>query len=207
MRALSVLLTGAAIGFGAASTAGAEDVSKLIEDCESCHGKGGASRRENIPVIGGMSAFYIEEQLRAYREDRRPCHEVEYPAGPEQGEKGDMCAEVENLTEDQIAESAAYFADKPFVAPDQAHDAALAAKGRKIHESNCRKCHSEGGGLAFDDAGILAGQWRPYLRQTFDEYTAGKRWQPEKMQPKIEALGGDEIEALIEFYVSQEPTE
>lgn len=211
MRVIPILLTGAAMIWGTAlpaATANADDdVATILEDCQTCHGKDGASTHEEIPVIGGMSAFYIEEQLRAYQEKRRPCGEIEYPAGPEKGEKGDMCKEVKDLNEDQVAEIAAYFADKPFVVPEQEPDAALAGKGKSVHETNCRKCHTEGGGLAFDDAGILAGQWRAYLNQAFKEYRSGDRWMPEKMKPKIDELSDADIEALVEFYASQEPAE
>lgn len=204
---LSAMITGLALAVAASAAPAAEEVSKIIDDCESCHGDGGASKHEEMPVIGGMSAFYLEEQLIAYQEERRPCAEVEYPAGPEKGEMGDMCEEVEGLTEDQIKEIASYFADKPFVVPEQEHDPELAKKGEEVHNAKCRKCHTEGGGLAFDDAGILAGQWRPYLEQAFEEYRNGERWQPEKMKPKMDDLSDGDAEALIEYYVSQEPVE
>lgn len=192
---------------GSAWGAPGEDLEAVIEDCESCHGEGGASEHEDIPVIGGMSSFYLDAQLHAYQDEFRPCMEVEYPTGPEKGEMGDMCKEVDGLTEEDIANLADYFADKPFVVPDQEVDAALAAQGEKLHNAHCSKCHSEGGGLDFDDAGILAGQWRPYLRQTFREYLAHERWQPEKMTPKMDQLSEDDVDALIEYYVSQEPVQ
>lgn len=180
---------------------------EIIDSCEHCHGEGGASEHGAIPVIGGMSAFYLEEQLRAYQNDSRPCQEVEYPAGPKKGELDDMCEEVEGLDDDQIADIALYFDEQPFVVPDQKVDGALAAKGEEIHDSKCSKCHSEGGGLSWDDAGILAGQWRPYLEATFEQYMSGERWQPEKMKPKMDELSESDVDALIEFYVSQEPVD
>lgn len=183
------------------------ELERIIDDCESCHGEKGASSHENIPVIGGMSAFYLDAQLHAYQDDYRPCEQVEYPAGPEQGEMGDMCEEVEGLSDEQIAAIADYFAGLPFVVPDQETDPDLVSQGEDLHQQHCAKCHSEGGGLDFDDAGILAGQWRGYLQQTFEEYRSGERWQPEKMTPKMEQLSDDEARALIEFYVAQEPVE
>lgn len=189
------------------TAAPSDALEQTIDDCESCHGEGGASSHENIPVIGGMSSFYLDAQLHAYQDGYRPCVEVEYPAGPEQGEMGDMCEEVEGLSDQQISAIADYFAERPFVVPDQETNPDLVAKGENLHQQHCAKCHSEGGGLAFDDAGILAGQWRGYLEQTFEEYRTGERWQPEKMAPKMEQLSDDESSALIEFYVAQEPVE
>jgi len=196
---------GLAMAITGASASAAEDIDTLIRECESCHGEGGASEHEEMPVIGGMSAFYLDAQLHAYQDDFRPCPEAEYPDGPEKGEITDMCEEVEGLSDDAIARIAEHFADKPFVVPEQEVDSALAKEGESLHQQHCRKCHSEGGGLAFDDAGILAGQWRPYLRQTFEDYLAGERWQPEKMKPKMEPLSESDVRALIEYYVSQRP--
>ena len=39
----------------------AADVGKLVEDCANCHGKDGASTESTIPIIGGMSEFYLSE--------------------------------------------------------------------------------------------------------------------------------------------------
>lgn len=179
------------------------DIQEIIDECATCHGDKGASKDKAFPIIGGMSAFYLEEQLRAYRDEARPCDKTEYPSGPHKGETTDMCKEAKELTEEQMRQVAEYFAEQPFVPADQEYDAELAAQGAKIHERQCSKCHSEGGSLAFDDAGILAGQWRPYLEETFEAYRAGKRWQPEKMAPEIEKLADSDIKALIEYYVSQ----
>lgn len=187
--------------FLASAAATAQPLNQLVEGCAGCHGEKGASPHEKIPIIGGLSAFYIEEQLNAYRK-ARPCETVEYPEGPKKGESTDMCQVAKELTEDQIAELAEYYDQQPFVPADQEHDAALASKGAQIHQRNCEKCHSEGGSLAFDDAGILAGQWKPYLELSFKEYRAGERWMPEKMEPKIKALSDDDVQALLEYYAS-----
>lgn len=176
-------------------------------DCEQCHAAGGASLTPEIPVIGGMSAFYLEEQLLAYQEKRRPCVATSYPDGPKKGEATDMCAAVQALSKAQLTELATYFAEQPFVAAKQPVNSELAAQGGAIHETHCAKCHSEGGGLAFDDAGILAGQWRHYLELTFKEYRSGQREMTEKMKPKIEALSDADVQALVEFYISQEPSQ
>lgn len=184
-------------------TAGSgDDFQDIVDECDTCHGEGGASEHEEIPVIGGMSAFYLEEQLRAYQKER-PCEEIEYPSGPKEGETTDMCKEAEDLTEDQIVRLSEHYAEKPFVPADQAHDSELADTGAKIHQRSCRKCHSEGGSLAFDDAGILAGQWKHYLRESFEQYRKDERWQPEKMKPKMEELSDADVDALIEYYARE----
>ncbi|MBK79985.1 MAG: hypothetical protein CMQ43_03590 [Gammaproteobacteria bacterium] len=201
-----LLLVTAAIA-PASVVASAQDIAAIIDDCESCHGRGGASAWKDIPVIGGMSAFYLDAQLHAYQDGYRPCGEVEYPAGPERGLVGDMCEAVDGLDATQIAAIADYFAEQVFIVPDQQADRQLAEQGEELHERLCAKCHSEGGGLAFDDAGILAGQWRGYLQQSFRQFRAGERWQPEKMAPTVEQLDDRDVEALVEFYVTRAPVE
>ncbi|MDE2461976.1 MAG: cytochrome c4, partial [Gammaproteobacteria bacterium] len=65
--------------------------------------------------------------------------------------------------------------------------------------------HTNGGSVADDDAGILAGQWSPYLQQAFQEYQSGNRVMPDQMKPKIDALRTDQVNALIQYYASESP--
>jgi sulfide dehydrogenase cytochrome subunit len=96
-----------------------------------------------------------------------------------------------------------HYSSKKFVAASQTTDAGLAAKGKKIHDKNCEKCHSEGGSLADDDAGILAGQWKPYLERQFSLIGEGKREIPKKMKKKLKKLSAEDIKAVTEYYASQ----
>ena len=61
---------------------------------------------------------------------------------------------------------------------------------------------AEGGSLASDDSGILAGQWMPYLEQAFKEFASGERPMVKKMKPKVEKLEPADIEALVNYYGS-----
>lgn len=207
MNRATTLVVGAALvaGFfmlsGPVQAAGVQD---KINQCESCHGKDGASKHEDIPIIGGMSDYYLEGEFTAYQKELRPCPDVKYPEGPNKGQTTNMCKIAKDLSEDEAKQIAAYFADKPWVPAKQDFDAALAKKGQSYHEEHCSKCHSEGGSLAFDDASILAGQWRNYLEESFKEFRSGKRWMPEKMEPKMKELSDADVKALIEFYVSEQ---
>ncbi len=51
---------------------------------------------------------------------------------------------------------------------------------------------------------MLGGQQMGYLRNAFAQYKEGKREQPSKMQEKLDALSADDIEALVNFYGSQQ---
>ena len=198
-----ILLAGAGLfGLSLATGAQAADVNKLVETCAECHGKDGASKDSEIPIIGGMSSTYVHDSLVAYQNKERPCPETKYREGPKKGQKTDMCKVAKELSEADVKEVAKYFAGKKFVRANQKFDAALAAKGKEYHSDHCEKCHTEGGSVADDDSGILAGQWMPYLKETFKEYESGKRPMPKKMKPKFEKLDKAKMEALINYYGS-----
>jgi sulfide dehydrogenase cytochrome subunit len=178
--------------------AGAVD---LDTACGDCHGKGGASGESDVPVIGGLSEQYLIDAMAAYRAKQRPCPQS---AGDKKRPKTDMCEVAGKLSADEAAQAAKALAAKPFAKARQPFDAAKVGTGKKVHDMQCEKCHSEGGTLADDDAGILAGQWTPYLRASFEEFRSGKRPIPEKMKPKFEPLKPDELEALLHYYASQQ---
>lgn len=180
------------------------DISALVTDCDSCHGKNGVSTHSDIPTVAGYSAYYMEESLNIYKEKGRPCPEVAYPGGANKDKKTTMCDAVKALTGAQITEISEHYADLPFVAAKQEFDAALAKKGEALHELHCVKCHEDGGSSPDDDAGILAGQWMPFLMHQMAEYKAGKRPMDEKMKPKIDALSDEEIKALVNYYGSMQ---
>jgi sulfide dehydrogenase cytochrome subunit len=181
----------------------AADAGKLAEGCAACHGKEGVSAEAEVPTIAGFSAQYIIDNMDAYRNKDRTCVEVKYPAGPKKGQTTDMCRIAKEVSDADAAALGKHYAGKKFVRAQQPFDAAKASKGKKLHERSCEKCHSEGGSLAEEDAGILAGQRQKYLEHTFKEFTDGKRVMPKKMKPKIEKLSPADVDALVHFYVSQ----
>jgi sulfide dehydrogenase cytochrome subunit len=172
--------------------------------CADCHGKDGASTESDVPVIGGLSEQYLLDSLAAYRERQRPCPPSAYRSGDKARPKTDMCKLAAGLATSDSAAVAKHLAAVSFARARQPFDADKAARGRKIHDQACEKCHSEGGSLAEDDSGILAGQWMPYLRASFEEFSGGKRPLPEKMKPKYAPLKPDELEALLHYYASQQ---
>jgi sulfide dehydrogenase cytochrome subunit len=116
-----------------------------------------------------------------------------------------MCVIANDLSEDEIVEIAEFYGSKDFVAAEQDFDADKAALGSNVHKRLCKKCHSDGGSYADDDASILAGQWMPYLEQVFADYVTGDRnMLDEKMKVKTDELSDEETEAIIHFYGSQQ---
>ena len=181
------------------------DVMDDIEQCNGCHGEDGVSTESDVPSIAGVSPFIIEEYMFEYRDDARPCRESKYRTGDTDRPATDMCVVAKELSEDEIPEIAEYYSSKEFIAAAQEFDVEKAAVGAKIHRRDCAKCHSDGGSYADDDAGILAGQWMPYLEQVFVDYAAGERGMlDDKMKEKIDGIDADSISALIHYYASMQ---
>ena len=113
-----------------------------------------------------------------------------------------MCTLAGKLTDEDVKAIAAHLAAKPFVRAKQSADAAKAAHGKQIQQAQCEKCHDQGGASPDDDAGILAGQWMPYIRHTFEEFSSGARPMPKKMKPKFEKITAEDVDALVNYFGS-----
>jgi len=180
----------------------AADVDKLVAVCANCHGKEGASTEHDIPIIGGYSADFLINNMKAYQKKDRDCPETKIRAGSKKGTKTTMCEIVKDLTGAEIRQIADYFTAQKFVRAKQPFDAELARKGKRVHDQYCEKCHTDGGTHSEDDAGMPAGQWIPYLEQAFDEFSSGKRPITKKMKVKLDQVDKDDIRALVQYYAS-----
>lgn len=171
--------------------------------CTACHGENGASRHADIPIIGGLSAFVIEENLFAFRAQERPCRTTFLRSGEPNPATTNMCELAANLSDDDIVAIAAYYAEQRFVPAMQQTDELKANLGAQVHHRECRFCHGDGGSDPADHASILDGQWMPYLAMEFNHFRAGTRWMPRKMDAKVNALTGEEVEGLLHYYGSR----
>jgi sulfide dehydrogenase cytochrome subunit len=176
----------------------------LVALCDGCHGSAGVSQWTDMPTIAGISELVHADALFAYKDGARPCETSEFRIGNTSRPATDMCAVTNHMTETQIQALASFYAAKPFVPAKQEFDATLAAQGAKVHKQACERCHSGDGRVPADDASILKGQWMGYLRQTFAEYAAGTREQPDNMKLTMDPLSDDDVEALIHFYAGQD---
>lgn len=67
--------------------------------CAACHGEGGNSTLPINPKLAGQYASYLEHALRSYRDGGR--------------KNPIMAAQVGSLSDEDIADLAAYFAEQP----------------------------------------------------------------------------------------------
>jgi sulfide dehydrogenase cytochrome subunit len=201
MRA-ALLAASAALALLPSLTLGAADP-KLLESCQDCHGANGITTAKDVPTIAGVSAVVQSDALKAYKAKTRPCPKVNYKRGDTKRE-GDMCTVAKDLSDAQIADLTAYFAAKPYGAVKQPADAAKAAAGKQVHDRDCKKCHSNGGKDPADDAGILAGQPVTWMKATLAAFKKGSIEQPKNMKSVVTKLSDADIEALAQYYASEQ---
>lgn len=186
----AVMLLAGGLVFGTPAHA-VDQATMLANTCVGCHGPAGASLGPATPSIAGMSAETFVEAMKAYQ-DARP---------------GTIMGRIaKGYTEDEIKAMGGYFSKQKFIPAVQETDAGKAAKGAKLHDEYCEKCHEEKGTKDSDGSSILAGQWKPYLDAEFADFQAGKREMSKKMAKKMESMvkehGEGALDEIAHFYAS-----
>jgi sulfide dehydrogenase cytochrome subunit len=188
-KALTALI-GSVFMVGAAQVLADPSASMMANTCAGCHGFNGQSVGPASPNLAGMSESYFIDSMTAFKNDERQATIMNRIA------KGYSDAQIESM--------AAHFAALPVHKAKVPHDAAKAKAGAAVYDQGCAKCHDENGALPDDDAGILAGQWLPYLKHSMADFKAGHREMPKKMAKEVEKLSDAELEAALHFFASQQ---
>jgi len=198
-----LLITSTAITGIHSSPTLALDIKKIVDACSDCHGKNGFSEDNSAPTIAGLSQTYFVETLADFANDKRPASTVKRDGKPDT----DMKEVLEDLTTEKFNALAQYFEEKEFVRKPQKFVAANVKAGKRIHQKYCSKCHEDAGRSKDDDAGILAGQKRKYLENTFAQFIDGKRKMSKKMKKKMDRVekkyGKEGFTKLVDYYTSQ----
>src|SRR5712692_5094406 len=100
---LSVVLMIAPFAHAADIDAGKAKVATV---CAACHGASGVSVSDTIPNLAAQRASYLEAQLKALKEGTRKAQSATSPTAI-------MNAIATQLSADDIANVAAYFASQP----------------------------------------------------------------------------------------------
>lgn len=163
----------------------------LAYTCAGCHGTNGVSQGPATPSLAGISKDYMIESMEEYKSGDRPSTI--------------MTRIAKGYSQEEIVAMSEFFAKQPYSPAEQKFDAKLAKKGAKLHDKYCEKCHEDGGTSVEDDAGLLKGQWRHYLEDSFADYHSGKREMSKKMAKKFNKMAEkpENMKALIEFYSSK----
>ncbi|MGI9250434.1 MAG: c-type cytochrome [Pseudohongiellaceae bacterium] len=142
----------------------------LYAVCATCHGAAGEGMQAlNGPKLSGQQAWYIERQLRYFKDRVRG------------GEAGDtngmmMASMVATLADDQaIRDVAAYITTLPDT-PAPATVTGNIANGRLIYQRNCAACHlDDASGTWYTDAPRLRGMSDWYFVSQINSFSDGIR--------------------------------
>lgn len=192
MRALLILALAGSI-YGGAALAAPPTPAMLAASCTGCHGGQGNSAGPSIPTIAGYDAKYLEDAMRKFKSVERPSTL--------------MGRLAKGYSDADFAAMAEFFSAQKRVSAKQATDPAKAARGKEVHDKHCKKCHQDNGReFAFNEAPgpILAGQWLEYLRISMNEFFSRDRDMHTKMGEAMLNVGGNDAEALVHFYASQQ---
>jgi cytochrome subunit of sulfide dehydrogenase len=160
--------------------------------CAGCHGTNGASTGNAIPSLAGLSEGYLIGAMNAYREDERSSTI--------------MGRIAKGYTEEQIESMATFFSAQPVHANiNQKYDATKARAGAKLHDKYCSSCHTEAGAEPEDDAGLLSGNSKLFMKYTLADFHDGSRDMPKRMEKKMKKMlkkDPDALGKLVNYYGS-----
>lgn len=183
-----------------AAMAGAVEPPPTVPLCALCHGEDGPSPFPGVPTIHGLPHGVIENALYKYREGERPCRKSKCT---EDGRCPDMsmCDIAGPMSDEEMDALAHWYAEQPFAPHRDSYDAELAARGRELHDRYCEICHTNLGSDPVDDASMLRGQRKVYLRHALEDFQQGRRSVGiDAMDERFRTFSADELDALAEFY-------
>jgi len=170
--------------------------------CMACHGMDGAGNNAaSFPRLAGLDADYIAKQMRDYNAGTRVS--------------AIMQPNVDNLSEQQILDVAAYYAEQAVPAAQAATgNEELLALGEKLANRGdwdqyipaCESCHgpdNQGVGSTFPG---IAGQHGNYIRQQLHAWRSGARHNdPNQLMTGVaERLTEQQIEAVAAYLGSRQ---
>jgi cytochrome c553 len=190
----SGVLVAASVCFGAVSlSATAQEPLKgdaqkgkaLSYTCLGCHGVDGyknAYPNYSVPELLGQHPDYLTAALKEYRDGDR-SHLT-------------MHSQASELSDQDIADVAAYFAGKPLTAESKPEGTVPAPA------QLCTSCHGVNGVGITDQYPTLAGQHPDYIVRALEEYKKGGRKNP--VMTGMAATVKDEDMAVIADYFSKQ---
>jgi cytochrome c553 len=163
--------------------------------CFGCHGEDGNSKDPQFPKLAGQYGIYIAKQVRNYQDSIR-THQI----------MGTMAASVSN---EDLADIAAYFASQPMMKGNRPSDNLL---GKKLFENDdlsrmmvrCNNCHGatgKGQNPGNPVYPVIGGQHKAYLLSQLINFRKGVRNNSPGgvMNIIVHRLSDAELEALADY--------
>lgn len=139
---------------------------KMAATCGACHGADGNSMVPAFPKLAGLGEKYLLQQMQHIRDGLRPVAQ--------------MAGQVDNLSDQQLADLAAFYSAKPRSV--EKADPDLLELGAKVYRAGvadrnvaaCIACHgARGNGNAPAGFPALSGQHADYVAAQLKAYRKG----------------------------------
>jgi cytochrome c553 len=166
--------------------------------CAQCHAFNGVSDSTGaFPRVAGQSAFYLTEQLRAFRSGAR-LNAIMTPI-------------AKALSEDDVADVTAYYAkvNAPFLPLPATTNAELRDKGERLATIGsetkdipaCNNCHGADGSGESPTIPYLAGQYGRYIALELQMWRRGfRKTSPDAMALFAKRLDDQDTAAVAAYY-------
>jgi len=185
---LASLAASAAFAQQPQPTGDAQRGQTVASTCLGCHGIEGyrnAYPDYAVPRLSGQHAQYLQDALKEYRSDAR-----QYPT---------MHLQALSLSDQQIADAAAYLAGTPLVAAGTPNPANIPQPALV-----CTSCHGQDGIGVAPNYPSLAGQHASYIERAIQEYQTGYRKNP-IMNGMVASLKPGDIVVIADYFSSLKP--
>jgi cytochrome c553 len=188
--ALLVSLAGVGVAGGAGAVEQPGYVKAVV--CSACHGTGGNSRVEAVPILAGMNPAYFKKAIEDYATGKRVSPEME-----------PFAKQVKLLGVDEMA---AFFAAQARTPGTSRPDRDAVTRGRTA-STQCASCHGEQGqGDAAKLIPRIAGQPAVYLRNQLLLFKADRRSPGDdavsKMKAALKAIPDETLGDVAAYYSS-----
>ena len=167
--------------------------------CQGCHGPDGNSLGPSWPSLAGQHSNYIAKQIKDFKAGKR--------------QDPTMSAMVMDLSDEDIADIAAYFSTQKLKPVVGEPDNGILLTGKKIYKGGntynqvpaCAGCHSPtGGGNGPANYPRISSQQKDYLIKTLGDFKSGARANdPNSIMRNIAAkMTTKEINAVATYLAS-----
>ncbi|MFD2631035.1 c-type cytochrome [Idiomarina piscisalsi] len=188
-------------GIALAQSGDAEAGKEKSQVCAACHGPNGESPTDMYPHLAGQHEKYLLKQLKDFK--------LASETGGEEGRNNAvMMGQVASLSEQDMADLAAYFASQDEPKGETPKD--LIAKGEDFFrrgnpETNvpsCAGCHGpRGNGMGLAAFPDISGQHAAYTKSQLEMFRSGERANDPNgmMRGVAEKMTDEEIELMSKF--------
>mgnify|MGYP000185653153 FL=1 len=188
-------------GIAVAQSGDAEAGKEKSQVCAACHGPNGESPTDMYPHLAGQHQKYLLKQLKDFK--------LASETGGEEGRNNPiMMGQVASLSEEDMADLAAFYASKDSPKGETPED--IIAKGEDLFrrgnpDSNmpsCAGCHGpRGNGMGLAAFPDISGQHAAYTKSQLEMFRSGERANDPNgmMQGVTEKMTDEEIELLSKF--------